>query len=57
MRNLGNDTEFMWCDSTFVNRKFAMEDMYHNYQNGDDDWDLPKVKLVAVQGKTNSCPR
>ncbi|KAK2174589.1 hypothetical protein NP493_790g01014 [Ridgeia piscesae] len=28
--------------NTFVNRKFAMEDMYHNYQNGDDDWDLPK---------------
>ena len=45
MRNLGNDTEFMWDRSKFINRKFLMQEMYQDYVNGDDDWDLPKVRL------------
>ena len=43
MRNLGNDSEFMWERNKFINRKFLMQEMYQNYVNGDDDWDQPKV--------------
>ena len=57
MRNLGNDTEFMWDRSKFINRKFLMQEMYQDYVNGDDDWDLPKVRLGPTEGMTGAYPR
>ncbi|KAI0212276.1 Kinesin-like protein KIF28P [Lamellibrachia satsuma] len=44
MCNLGNDTEFIWDRSKFINRKFLIQKMYQSYMDGDEYWDLPKDK-------------
>ncbi|XP_061187944.1 kinesin-like protein KIF28P [Saccostrea echinata] len=44
MRNLENGNEWLWDRNKFINRKFLMQEMYQNYVEGADDWDVPKEK-------------
>ena len=43
MKNLENGTEFIWPKEKFLNRLYLMKEMYNNYEEEDDDWDLPEV--------------
>ena len=44
MKNLENGTEFIWPKEKFLNRLYLMKEMYNNYEEEDDDWDLPEEK-------------
>ncbi|XP_052103729.1 kinesin-like protein KIF28P isoform X1 [Mytilus californianus] len=44
MLNPQTGNEWMWDRNKFINRKFLMQEMYQNYIEGDDDWDLPQEK-------------
>jgi len=47
MKNLENGTEFIWPKEKFLNRLYLMKEMYNNYEEEEDDWDLPEVfKLI-----------
>lgn len=46
MKNLENGTEFIWPKEKFLNRLYLMKEMYNNYEEEDDDWDLPEVILA-----------
>jgi len=35
---------WMWSKTTFLNRKYMMQEMYQNYMDDDQDWDLPQDK-------------
>ena len=48
MKNLENGTEFIWPKEKFLNRLYLMKEMYNNYEEEDDDWDLPEVKLFHL---------
>jgi hypothetical protein len=43
MKNLENGTEFIWPKEKFLNRLYLMKEMYNNYEEEEDDWDLPEV--------------
>ena len=43
MKNLENGTEFIWPKEKFLNRLYLMKEMYNNYEEEDDDSDLPEV--------------
>ena len=43
MKNLENGTEFIWTKEKFLNRLYLMKEMYSNYEEEEDDWDLPEV--------------
>ncbi len=43
MKNLENGTEFIWAKEKFLNRLYLMKEMYNNYEEEEDDWDLPEV--------------
>lgn len=43
MTNPKTGNEWMWDRNKFINRKFLMQEMYQNYIEGEDDWDLPEV--------------
>ena len=47
MKNLENGTEFIWPKEKFLNRLYLMKEMYNNYEEEDDDWDLPEVKIIS----------
>ncbi|KXJ25651.1 Kinesin-like protein KIF1A [Exaiptasia diaphana] len=40
MRNLENGLEWLWPKKKFINRKYLMQEMYSNYEEG-EDWALP----------------
>ncbi len=40
MKNLENGTEFIWPKEKFLNRLYLMKEMYNNYEDEEDDWDL-----------------
>ena len=44
MKNLENGTEFIWPKEKFLNRLYLMKEMYRNYEEEEDDWDLPEEK-------------
>ena len=44
MKNLENGTEFVWPKEKFLNRLYLMKEMYNNYEEEDDDWDLPEER-------------
>jgi kinesin family protein 1 len=44
MKNLENSTEFVWPKEKFLNRLYLMKEMYNNYEEEEDDWDLPEEK-------------
>ena len=45
MKNLENGTEFIWPKEKFLNRLYLMKEMYNNYEEEEEDWDLPEVGL------------
>ena len=48
MKNLENGTEFIWPKEKFLNRLYLMKEMYNNYEEEDDDWDLPEVSILSL---------
>lgn len=42
MKNLENGTEFIWPKEKFLNRLYLMKEMYNNYEEEEDEWDLPE---------------
>ena len=48
MKNLENGTEFIWPKEKFLNRLYLMKEMYNNYEEEDDDWDLPEVSILCM---------
>ena len=40
--NLETKHEWIWSRQKFLNRKFVMQEMYDNFQEG-EEWDLPPV--------------
>lgn len=42
MTNPKTGNEWMWDRNKFINRKFLMQEMYQNYIEGDDNWDVPQ---------------
>ena len=42
MKNLENGTEFIWPKEKFLNRLYLMKEMYNNYEEEEEDWDLPE---------------
>ncbi|KAK3102002.1 hypothetical protein FSP39_008034, partial [Pinctada imbricata] len=56
MRQLETGNEWMWDRNKFINRKFLMQEMYQNYVEGADDWDVPKVRVIfaiRIDGSPN----
>ena len=45
MKNLANDNEWLWDKNKFINRKYIMQEMYQNYNEG-DEWNVDKVKFL-----------
>ena len=43
MKDLQSSIEYLWPRSKFINRKFAMQEMFQNYEDG-EDWKLPDEK-------------
>ena len=43
-KNLENGTEFIWPKEKFLNRLYLMKEMYNNYEEEEEDWDLPEDK-------------
>ena len=54
MKNLENGTEFIWPKEKFLNRLYLMKEMYNNYEEEDDDWDLPEVIGLVFWYKISS---
>ena len=50
MKNLENGTEFIWTKEKFLNRLYLMKEMYSNYEEEEDDWDLPEVTAARMNG-------
>ena len=44
MKNLENGTEVIWPKEKFLNRLYLMKEMYNNYEEEEEDWDLPEDK-------------
>ena len=44
MRNLENHNAWLLDRNNFINRKYMMQEMYQNFMEGDNDWDVAKVK-------------
>ena len=42
MKNLENGTEFIWPKEKFLNRLYLMKEMYNNYEEEEEDWDVPE---------------
>ena len=40
----GSNNNWLWDRNKFINRKFLMQEMYQNYIEGDENWDLPQVE-------------
>ncbi|CAG0919052.1 unnamed protein product [Notodromas monacha] len=44
MKDLGNGTEFVWPKEKFFNRLYLMREMYNNFDDDDDEWDVPQER-------------
>lgn len=42
MKDLETNHEWVWPRQKFFNRKFVMQEMYNEFQEG-DPWELPAV--------------
>ncbi|WAQ93614.1 KIF28-like protein [Mya arenaria] len=40
----GSGNDWLWDRNKFINRKYIMQEMYANFAEGDDDWDLPQER-------------
>ncbi|KAL4221955.1 hypothetical protein ACF0H5_018006 [Mactra antiquata] len=38
----GSGNDWLWDRNKFINRKYMMQEMYQNYVEGDQDWDVPQ---------------
>ena len=45
--NLETKHEWIWSRQKFLNRKFVMQEMYDNFQEG-EEWDLPPVSRYSL---------
>ena len=43
MKSTVDGAEWIWDRNKFVNRTYLMKEMFQNYYDGDEDWDLPEV--------------
>lgn len=43
MVNSNTGQEFEWTSQKFLDRLYLMKEMYHNYETGEEEWDLPFV--------------
>lgn len=43
MKDLQTGVEYLWPKAKFINRKYVMDEMYENYEDG-DDWQLEDEK-------------
>ena len=43
----GSNNNWLWDRNKFINRKFLMQEMYQNYIEGDENWDLPQVNYIG----------
>lgn len=43
VRNLECELEYVWDKDKFTRRKYLMQEMYQNFQEG-EDWQLPDVR-------------
>lgn len=41
--NIETKHEWIWPKVKFMNRKYVMQEMYNDFLDGDDPWDLPPV--------------
>lgn len=44
MKSTVDDAEWIWDRNKFVNRTYLMKEMFQNYYDGDEDWDLPEER-------------
>ena len=44
----GSNNNWLWDRNKFINRKFLMQEMYQNYIEGDENWDLPQVNYIGL---------
>lgn len=42
MKSTVDDAEWIWDRNKFVNRTYLMKEMFQNYYDGEEDWDLPE---------------
>ncbi|XP_052248408.1 kinesin-like protein KIF28P [Dreissena polymorpha] len=40
----GSGNDWLWDRNKFINRKYIMQEMYANFVDGDENWDLPQEK-------------
>lgn len=43
MKDLQTGVEYLWPKAKFINRKYVMDEMYENYEDG-DEWQLEDEK-------------
>lgn len=46
--NANTGQEFQWTSHKFLDRLYLMREMYHNYETGEEEWDLPFVSIVRA---------
>ena len=54
MRNLENNLEYIWPKSTFIRRKYLMQEMYQNFAEG-EDWKVPDVSQISLRNNMRIC--
>ena len=42
MKDLVSNIEWIWEKNKFVNRKYLMQEMYNNFVEGEEQWDMPE---------------
>jgi len=42
MKDLVSNIEWIWEKNKFINRKYLMQEMYNNFVDGDEQWDMPE---------------
>lgn len=43
--NIETKHEWIWPKVKFMNRKYVMQEMYNDFLDGDDPWELPPVSI------------
>jgi len=46
--NSNTGQEFEWSKAKFFDRLYLMKEMYHNYETGEEEWDLPYVSRLYI---------
>jgi hypothetical protein len=49
--NIESKHEWIWPKVKFMNRKYVMQEMYNDFLDGDDPWDLPPVRTQKLEFK------